>query len=57
MRQFEQDNVILIEGDEGELTLYVRDENVSAQELALLPDELGRIVDVIGRHKQSTAGV
>ncbi len=48
MKEFKSGNVTMIEGDEGELTLYVQDPSVpvGSQELAILPEEIDRFMDV-----------
>lgn len=48
MRQFQSSNITLVEEDAGELTLYVSDDTVplACQELAILPEEIDRLMDV-----------
>lgn len=52
MREWHQNNITLVEEDKGELTLYVTDETIrfGLQELALLPEEILRIKEVIEQY-------
>ena len=51
MNVYKNLNVTLAEED-GELTLYVQDDNVGVQQLALLPEELAAIVAVIEQYNE-----
>lgn len=48
MKSYESGNVTLIEEDGGELSIYVQDPStpLSLQELAILPEEIDRLMDV-----------
>jgi hypothetical protein len=53
MNEYKQDNVILLEEDDGSLYLYVQDEiaTLAVQELAILDTEVDRIIAVCKQYR------